>query len=136
MTSVLPSCEIDEQFNRKNEDYSLSNECKKLESITNYEEIYDFCKKFERNLKDLCIKANSDEFLYYRVEYLYYWLMDQEIQTFNIANNDKFSGINSRFHNTWNSIIAILASKDFLCKSLRHTHYILTIDKFKYMKDI
>ncbi|SBT54441.1 PIR Superfamily Protein [Plasmodium ovale wallikeri] len=137
MTSLLPSCEIDEQFNRKNEDYSLSEECKKLEGmITNYEGIYDFCKKLERNLKDLCIKANSDGFLYYRVEYLYYWLMDQAIQTFNITNNGKFSGINSRFHKTWNNIIATLASKDFLCKPLTHNHYILTIDKFKYMKEI
>ncbi|SBT43940.1 PIR Superfamily Protein [Plasmodium ovale wallikeri] len=102
----LPSCKIQEQFNRKKDGSSLSDECTQMKNrLVNYKGIEYLCSELERNLKDLCTKEYNDDFFIYRVEYLHYWLLEKAIKTFNIKNSGGFQGILSQFLQKWNSFI-------------------------------
>ncbi|SBT73414.1 PIR protein [Plasmodium ovale] len=135
--SYLPSCNIYEEFNRKNDDRNLSEECLQLKTnLINYNEIENLCSDLEKNLKILCTKVKTDSFINYHVGYLYYWVMDKVLNSFNIMNNGQFIGVNRRFHNTWNRIITTLTHKHPECKQLERSYSALSMDKLKNMKEI
>ncbi|SBT43932.1 PIR Superfamily Protein [Plasmodium ovale wallikeri] len=136
--SKLPSCIIYAKFSQEDAESSNSNnECNLLqERLMSYTGIDKLCRTFEKIINDLCIKERSDDFLSFRIGYLYYWLMDQAIKTFKITNNASFGGIKSQFYNTWNNIINKLSEKHLECKPLERTNKVLDMNEFKDMKEI
>ncbi|SBS90397.1 PIR Superfamily Protein, partial [Plasmodium ovale curtisi] len=132
----LPSCKIYEQFNRKNDGSSLSDECKQLKGrLVNYEEIEYMCSELERNLKDLCTKEYNDDFLIYRVEYLHYWLLDKAIKKFRIGDTGKYGGLRSQFYRTWESFIKISTFRE-ICAPLRKVFFSLALKDFESTRDM
>ncbi|SBT02663.1 PIR Superfamily Protein [Plasmodium ovale curtisi] len=135
--SYFPSCNIYEEFNQKNYDSNLSEECLQLKtSLRDYNGIENLCSELEKNLKILCTKVKTDSFINYHVGYLYYWLMDKVLNSFDITNNARFIAVNRRFHNTWNRIITTLTHEHPECKQLERSHSALSMDKLKNMKEI
>ncbi|SCP05930.1 PIR protein [Plasmodium ovale] len=135
-TPGLPSCKIYDEFSRKNDDDSLSDECTKLnDRLGNYKGIEKLCSELERNLNNICTKGNNDGLLRYRVEYLHYWLLDKAIKNFGIRDAGSYSGLRSQFYRTWDSFIKISTFRE-ICAPLRKVFFSLALKDFENTRDI
>ncbi|SBT43911.1 PIR Superfamily Protein [Plasmodium ovale wallikeri] len=136
VTPDLPSCKIYDEFSRKSDYDSLSDECTQLKDrLGNYEGIENLCSDLERNLNNICTKVNNDGFLRYRVEYLHYWLLDKAIKKIGIRDAGTYNGIISRFYYTWDSLTKTSTYRE-KCIPLLNIFYLLAFEDFDSTRDI